>query len=76
MATIRLLKHYGSLGPGDTMTPDIDEVAAILVSRGIAEYVQDEPAMPADDASLTSNEPDAAILTRRQAKLQAHGRKP
>ena len=76
MATIRLLKHYGSLGPGDTMTPQIDEVAAILVRHGTAEYVQDDPAIPADDAGLTSSEADVAVLTRRQAKLQAHGRKP
>lgn len=71
MAKICLLKHYGSLGPGAEMIPALDEVATTLVRRGIAEYVVESPAVV---PSVPVEASDAAALTRRQAKLQAHGR--
>jgi hypothetical protein len=63
---IELLKPFGLHVKGAVISPDAP-VADLLIARGAAMLLE-TPAVPV-------GEPDGPGLTRRQAKLQAHGRK-
>jgi hypothetical protein len=69
MATkkIELLKPFGLHVKGAILSPDAP-VADLLIARGAAIAIA--------GVELTQGEPEGVSLTRRQAKLQAHGRKP
>lgn len=69
--TIELTKPFGLHIRGAILSLD-SPVADLLIARGAAVLLE----TPAVGSGLPVGEPDAATLSRRQAKLQAHGRKP
>ena len=63
---IRLLKQFGLLHPGAIIEPQPKDVGRLLIERGVAELIEDEPRGGSDETNKAFQTPPAEKPKRKK----------